>query len=328
MTRPASALAVDVGGTSAKIALIDARQRIFRSAVIPTGRDTAVAPFVKTLSATLNDLKKGLPEKQRIAGIGVGVPGPVDHEGVVQYLVNMPRWREVHLKDLLQRQFRLPVRVDNDVKAMAWGEYRWGAGRGAASLFCMMLGTGVGGGWIIGGRLYRGWTFSAGEIGHTPLALEGPPCPCGGRACLERSVGNREIVLRAARYLRRRKSGPLWKMVGGNVKHLTPRILTEAARRKDAVALRVWNEVGQHVGLALTAVVNVFNPERIVIGGGVAQAGPFLFRPIRRMVRARAMRGPANVQIVPARWGAQAGLIGAAAMVLSPESSKEVGGDR
>ena len=310
------AIAVDIGGTSAKLALVQPGGRRLAGAVVPTGRGTTVRVLVEALGLGVRALQaEARTRGGRVVGVGVGVPGLVDTErGVVRYLVNLPGWRQVPLRRLLARRTGLPITVDNDVNAMTWGEYRWGAGRGTRSLVCVMLGTGVGGGLIVNGRLYRGWTMSAGEIGHVPLGWDGPACLCGGRGCLERYVGNREVVALA----RRKLAGGRRSLLRRDLRHLTPPLIDQAAYRGDAVAREVWRDVGRHLGLALAMVANLLNPERIVIGGGIANAGPLLFPTIRATVRARAMRGPSGVPIVPARFGAEAGLVGAAALVLQP----------
>src|SRR3989338_1438109 len=310
------AIAVDIGGTSAKLALVQPGGRRLAGAVVPTGRGTTVRVLVEALGLGVRALQaEARTRGGRVVGVGVGVPGLVDTErGVVRYLVNLPGWRQVPLRRLLARRTGLPITVDNDVNAMTWGEYRWGAGRGTRSLVCVMLGTGVGGGLIVNGRLYRGWTMSAGEIGHVPLGWDGPACPCGGRGCLERYVGNREVVALA----RRKLAGGRRSRLRRDLRHLTPPLIDQAAYRGDAVAREVWRDVCRHLGLALAMVANLLNPERIVIGGGIANAGPLLFPTIRATVRTRAMRGPAGVPIVPARFGAEAGLVGAAALVLQP----------
>ncbi len=321
MPRTPLAIAIDIGGTSAKLALVTSRGRLLFSRQIPTGRRMGVRqlmaqmiPIVQTLHRQARQMGGDL------RGIGVGVPGLVDVEqGTVRYLVNLPGWRQVPLRQMITRATRLPTIVDNDVKMMTWGEYRWGAGRGVQSLMCVMLGTGVGGGLVIHGRLYRGWTMSAGEIGHMPMGETGPRCPCGGRACLERYIGNRAVVALARQRARAARRSLLWSLTDGDLRRLTPPLIDRAAYRGDAAARAVWHEVGERLGVALTTVANVLNPERIVIGGGLAKAGPLLFPTVRSTVRARAMRGPHAVQIVPARWGEQAGVIGAAAMVLVPE---------
>ncbi len=318
MPRSPLAIAVDVGGTSAKLALVAPGGRILASDTMPTGRRATAGALVTVLAAGVRRFQaEAWRGGGRVVGLGIGVPGVVDAErGIVRYAVNLPGWRRVPLQRLLQQRTGVPTIVDNDVTAMTWGEYQWGAGRGARSLVCVMLGTGVGGGLIVDGRPYRGWTTSAGEIGHVPLGENGPACPCGGRGCLERYVGNRAIVALA----RRKLAGGRRSILRGDLRHLTPPLIDQAAYRGDAVACEVWRDIGRHVGLALTIVVNLVNPERIVIGGGIAKAGPLLFPTIRATVRARAMRGPAAVPIVPARFGAEAGIIGAAALVLAPPS--------
>ena len=319
MPRMPLAIAVDVGGTSAKLALVTARARALASTMIPTGRQTRPRAFLHNLVAALGPLRAAAQDHGgRVVGMGIGVPGVVDpSRGVVRYLVNMPRWRQVPLQRWAERATGLPTIVDNDVKVMAWGEGLWGAGRGARSVFCMMLGTGVGGGILLDGRVHHGWSMSAGEIGHIPLAANGPACPCGGRGCLEQYVGTRAILALARRMLATGRPSLLRRLVGGDLRRITPSLIDQAAHRGDAVARAVWREVGERIGLALTTVANLLNPERIVIGGGIAKAGPLLLPTIRATVRARAMRGPAAVRIVPARWGAEAGVIGAAALVLN-----------
>lgn len=310
------AIAIDVGGTTAKLALVSGGGRLLSIQVIPTGRMARPRALVGTLAEGVAGLRDAARRRRgSIIGIAVGVPGLVDGpRGMVRYLVNMPRWRQVPLRRLLTQRTGLPTVVENDVTAMTWGEFQWGAGRGARSLACLMLGTGVGGGLVADGRLYRGWTMSAGEIGHVPLGWDGPRCPCGGRACLERYVGSEAIVALARRKLAGRRRSLLQR----ERRRLTPERISQAARAGDAVAREIWREVGRHLGLALTMIANVFNPERIVIGGGVAQAGAYLLPTVRAIVRARAMRGPAGVPIIPARFGADAGLVGAAALLFAP----------
>ena len=327
MPRAPLAIAIDVGGTSAKLALIGGQGRMFRMISLPTGRHVGIRPLVEALARHVKVLRlDAMAAPGRLIGLGVGVPGLVDaRRGVVRYLVNIRGWRDVPLRRLLERATKLPVVVDNDVNVMTWGEFRWGAGRGCQSLVCVMLGTGVGGGIVLNGHLHRGWTFSAGEIGHTPLTWDGPACPCGGRGCLERYIGNREIVALARRRLAGGRASLLRRLTGGDLRRISPPLITQAALAGDGVSREVWQQVGRHLGLTLTTVVNFLNPERIVIGGGIAKAGPLLFPTIRATVRGRAMRGPSATKIVPARFGAQAGLVGAAAMVLAPETS---GGSR
>jgi len=198
----------------------------------------------------------------------------------------------------------LRVFMDNDVNLMTLAEARIGAAKGAKNAFCLTLGTGVGGGIIYEGRLHRGISFSAGEIGHIPLGIKGPKCNCGGSACLESYVGNR-FILKLAK-----------KKLGRRARNLTLEKLSKLAKRGNTIALDIFYDYAQKLGLALTAVINLLNPEVIAIGGGVSKAGGFLFAKIREVVKDRAMPIPAKVaKIKKAKLGNNAGILGAAILV-------------
>jgi glucokinase len=233
-----------------------------------------------------------------LAGIGVGLPGAVDVEkGVVHYLTNIPGWRNVLLRSLLHRHFRLPVFLDNDANVMALAESSCGAARGYSHAVCLTLGTGVGAGLILNKRLFRGARFAAGEVGHIPIERTGMRCNCGGHGCLETFVGNAFILHEARR------------IFGAGI---TLERLSTMASGGNGPAQRLWKSVGASVGMALVGVVNLLNPEVIVIGGGVANAGGVLFSAIRTTIRTRAMNIPAQTVVIKrALLGADAGLIGA-----------------
>ena len=325
MAAQRAALVVDLGGTTAKVALVSQTRRIVQSDVIPTGRHSRPQTLIPKLAKALQALKQGARRRGfSVKGIAIGVPGLVDAKrGMVHYLVNMAGWREVPLRRLIERSLKLPVLVDNDVNLMAWGEYRWGVGRGTQSLLCLMLGTGVGGGIIIDGRLLRGRKFSSGEIGHIPVVENGLRCTCGGRGCLERYVGNQALIQAARARLRKYPTGQLKRLLRANQGKMTPVVIEDAARAGDRWARQLWRQAGERIGFALVSAVNLIHPDRVVIGGGISKAGNLLFPSIRATVRSRAMKGksgPAHVAIVQTQWGQEAGLMGAAAAVLSPES--------
>ena len=248
----------------------------------------------------------------------MGVPGLVDSiHGLVHNLTNIRGWRKVALKEYLEKNTKLTAYIDNDVNLMALGELMCGAGQGGVkNLVCLTLGTGVGGGIIIEGKIYRGSTLSAGELGHIPVNADGPRCHCGGYGCLERYVGNAYIVEKAIKAIESGRRSLIKKLSEGNLEAITPRTIFQAARRGDKLAKEIWEETGRYIGVALSGVINLLNPEMIVVGGGVAQAGKLLFEPIRRTVKERAMSLPAGkVKIVPAKLGEDAGLIGAGMLV-------------
>lgn len=254
--------------------------------------------------------------KGRLRGVGVGIPGLVRYpEGIVDSCVNLPGWNRVPLQSRLRRRLGVPVCVDNDVHAVTLAEWRYGAGQGSRNLLCLTLGTGVGGGLVLNGRLYRSRLGCAAEIGHLPIGEEGPRCSCGGRACLERYVGNQDILREVRRRLRGGKKSVLRDLVGGRLSEITPELIDQACARGDRFARQTWERAGERIGLALVGAIHLVCPDRIVIGGGLAKAGRWILDPIRRTVRARAMRGMPSIPIVPARLGSAAGVIGAALLV-------------
>jgi Transcriptional regulator/sugar kinase len=310
---------VDIGGTNIKLALVDKKARLIGKRSFSTTSFKGKKALIDGLVDQVKDLisSQGLKKKD-IIGVGIGAPGAVDiRTGTVHYLTNIPDWREVPLGSILKKRLGLPVFVDNDVNVMALGEARFGSGIGAVNMLCITLGTGVGGGLILDGKLYRGSSYAAGEFGHVPVNIDGPRCKCGSWACVEAYAGNSYIVKDVAAKIRKGAKTLIIKLVGKDLSKITPEIISEAAGKGDKFAKKVWIDVGEKIGVGLAGVVNLLNVEKIVIGGGVAQAGKLLFDSIKKTVNARAMKLPAKtVKIVKAKLGYDAGLIGAATLVL------------
>lgn len=304
---------IDIGGTFIKYGLLR-HGKILTSYQVATPERSTPAVLQKLLIQQVHRLAHHTSAK--IQGVGIGIPGLVEYPaGVVRSCVNLKGWVSVPLRGLLERQLHLPVRVDNDVNAMTLAEWTYGAGRGVSNLVCLTLGTGVGGGLVLDGKMYRGAIGAAGEVGHIPLAEDGPRCPCGGRGCLEQYVGNRQIIRWVRQQLRRRIKSRIPKLVEGRLDRLEPQIIDQACRLNDRLGIEAWRRTGFFLGLALAGVVNLLNPDRIVIGGGVAKAGRWIFEPLRATLRTRAMRGVGHVPVVPARLGGSAGLIGASLLL-------------
>lgn len=312
-------LGIDIGGTNIKIALVDKKGRIKAKKIFPTADFKGRRALIERIAG---ETKKLLAEygivKKDIIGAGVGAPGAVDiRSGTVHYLTNIPDWREVPLGNILKKELGLLTFVDNDVNVMALGELFFGSGIGAKNMLCVTLGTGVGGGLILEGRLYRGSSYAAGEFGHVPINIVGPRCNCGSWACVEAYVGNDYIVRDVIARIKKGEKTLIKKLVNGKLSKITPEIISRAARSGDRFAREIWRDVGNKVGTALAGVVNLLNVEKIVIGGGVAEAGRILFDSIKKTITARAMKLPAKtVKIVKAKLRRDAGLIGAAALVL------------
>ncbi|MDD5449099.1 MAG: ROK family protein [Candidatus Omnitrophica bacterium] len=311
-------IAADLGGTNIKIALVKDENRIVKKSNLSTRAYKGKTSLISALSnACLEIMKEAGLRKQDILGIGIGAPGLIDSKrGIIHQLVNIKGFKEVPLKDLVEKTTGMSVFIDNDVNVMTLGELHHGAGRGAKNMVCITLGTGVGGGIVIDGRLYRGSTLSAGEIGHMPLNEKGPNCNCGGFGCMEKYVGNKYIVEVAIRKIKEGKKTAVTGLVNGDLKKITPEIISMAEKKGDRLAASVWEEIGGHLGVTVAGVINLLNPERIIVGGGIADAGKILFEAIRKTVKQRAMRLPADcAKIVKAKLGQDAGLIGAAVLV-------------
>lgn len=311
------AIGIDLGGTNVKMGLVKKGSRILKRKVLNTGDYPSRRALIKAMIDTSGDfLRSSKLKANQVAGIGVGVPGPVNfEEGIIYTLTNIKGWNNVELEKIFEEKLKIKTYLDNDVNVIAVGEHIYGAGTGVDNLICITLGTGVGGALIINGKIYRGANFVAGEIGHVPINIKGPVCACGAVACLERYVGNRYIVERAKRAARRKKKSLLSKLVKGDMSKITPELITKAARKNDSLARSIWQEAGLYIGTALSGVVNLLNPEMIIIGGGISKAGNVLLEPIRQTVKKRSMASSLKgLKIVSARLGEDAGLIGAATL--------------
>ena len=293
---------VDLGGTNTKVGLIY-RNTVLKKEVLSTGDFFSPASLISALTDSITRILNVCSiRKAMLAGIGVGLPGPVDFlKGIVHYFPNIEGWHEVPLRRIMQKKTGLPVWVDNDANLMCLAESRAGAAKGKKNVVGVTLGTGVGGGILINGSLYRGCAFAAGEIGHMPINESGPLCNCGGRACLERYIGNKRILEKAKECFKR---------------DISLERLSLLAREGNLKARMIWREVAAHLGVALAQIANLLNPEIIVIGGGVAESGAFLFDNIRKVVRERSMSVQSgSLKIVKAKLGNDAGIVGAALLV-------------
>lgn len=306
-------IGIDLGGTNIKSALLDAATlRILGQASRPTQAGEGVARVVENIAQAVEEhLLAAGRIGGRVIGAGVGSAGLVDR-GMVRNSPNLPGWQGVvPLQRLLEKRLvkhRLSIAVENDVNAFLLAEQRLGAARGLDNVIGLTLGTGVGGGIIVDGKLYRGTTGGAGELGHMVIKHDGPKCNCGNQGCLEALVGSRAIV--------NRYNDLRFRAHQRMAKNITVAEIAMNARKRDALATQALAETGRLLGIGLANLVNVFNPQAIVVGGGVAQAGRLILSPAIAEMRARAM--PYNVRgvkVVTAKLGEMAGAIGASLCV-------------
>lgn len=301
-------ISIDLGATNLKLAVLNCKYKIIDKKILSTQELGNFKELTKAIVASVKKLIKCHRfNKKDILGLGLGVPGPVDiKKGIVHFLPNIPGCKDIRLSQILRQNLGLPVYIDNDANLFTLAEFFLGAGKGYKNIIGITLGTGVGGGLILEGRLYRGSKSAAGEVGHIPIAIPGIRCNCGGRGCLEAYIGNQKILSRARRVFKKPISlSRLAKLAGvGNQK-----------------AIRIWQTVGYLLGFALTGVVNLLNPDVIIIGGGVAKAGKVLFDNIKKTIHDNAMPVQAKyVRVKRSKFGENAGLIGAAILVRENES--------
>lgn len=312
----AKRIGIDVGGTNVKIALVDDGKIIYSNNV-PTYAQMGYEYTVNNIKQAIKDLMKETETTAAdIKGIGFDFPGQVDYKtGVVKLAPNIPGWVNVPIAQMIEEAFHIPTRIDNDVRCAALGEMNFGAGKGCQNFVCITVGTGIGSGLVVNGQLVRGAANAAGEIGHIKLQMkDGPICGCGDTGCLEAFASGPSIVAMAQDYLKSGKSTKFREMAGDG--EITPYIVAKAAEAGDPVAKRIFTIIGEYVGMGLVSVINLLNPEKVIIGGGVAEAGDLLLEPIRKTVMERAMVvARESVEIVPAELGNSAGVIGASMLV-------------
>lgn len=315
----AKRIGIDVGGTNVKIALVDDNGKIIYSNSVPTYAKMGYEYTVNNIKQAIKDLMKETnTTPSDIEGIGFDFPGQVDCKtGVVKLAPNIPGWVNVPIAQMIEDEFHIPTRIDNDVRCAALGELKFGAGRGCENFICITVGTGIGSGIVINGKVVRGATNAAGELGHIKLQMNGGPiCGCGDTGCLEAFASGPAIVAMAQEYIKGGKSTKFREMAAVEGGEITPYMVAKAAEEGDPVAKRIFEIVGEYIGIGLTSVINLLNPERVIIGGGVAESGELLLGPIRKTIKARAMVVAGNaVEIVPAQLGNSAGVIGASMLI-------------
>lgn len=317
-TRRGWIVGVDIGGTNLSAGLVsveDGEVRGFRTR--PTnahgGADTVVRRVLELVEEATAEV---LGEDRRgLLGVGVGSPGPLNRAtGVVLETPNLG-WRDFPLRDRIAEAVGLPATLDNDANCATYGEWWKGAGRGVDTLVGLTLGTGIGGGIVLSGELYHGASDVAGEIGHMTINYGGRRCACGNYGCLEAYASGPNIAARAVEGIRAGASSALVEMVDGDLDRVSARTVYEAALAKDRYARDILAETARMLGVGIASLVNVLNPEVVVVAGGVTRAGEHLFEPLREEVRRRSFRAASDVcRIVPAELPDTSGVVGAAAV--------------
>jgi glucokinase len=308
----------DLGGTNIKAGLVDIELgKVLISDSIPTFSRQGPESVLKRISELVLDLvtRKDLKIEQ-IKGLGLSVPGMIDLEtNTALFLPNLiGGWRNVPVGERMKNYLGLDVSMLNDVQAITYGEWVYGAGKGFSSMACVAVGTGVGGGLIVNNELVLGLGGSAGEVGHQTVEMDGPLCGCGNHGCVEVYASGPAIAASAARGVRQGWQTKIVDLIDNDLNRLTPEIVAKAAEMGDAFALEVWKTAGKYLGIGIANILTTLAVERVVIGGGVAKAGDLLLNPIRETIKNRVYMMPVGkVDVVRAELGSNAGILGMAA---------------
>jgi glucokinase len=304
-------IGVDLGGTKMLLGVLDSDSEVlWESREGSTGQTED-----ELVDLLVREAGEALQHCAGVAGIGLGIPATIDHErGVAVSAVNLPL-ENLPIRDLVSERMDLPVFVDNDANVAALAEHLYGAARGARNAVMLTIGTGIGGGLILGGEVYRGSTGAGAELGHTVIEVDGPRCQgnCPGRGCVETLASGTAIGREGRAAAEQEPDSALGRMLAAG-EEIDGKAVTEAALGGDNAARGVFNLVGSRLGVALTSFANIFEPEVFVIGGGAIAAGDLLLAPARRTLEQRALPPMKRIPVVAAELGPDAGMIGAAAM--------------
>jgi glucokinase len=314
-------LGIDIGGTNLVVGSVaEDGSSMVASASEPTHSEAGATDVVDRLvglaERAIATTRREAPGAE-ILGVGVGAPGPLDTKRGIVLLTPNLGWVNMPLRQLIHDRLGLPAALDNDANCAVLGEWWVGAARGARHAIGITIGTGIGGGLIIDGQLYHGASDVAGEIGHTTIDTEGRRCKCGNYGCLEAYASGPNIALRAVEELEAGAESRLRTLVGGDLSQITAQTVYQAAADGDELALEVVNDTAKFLGVGIGNLLNVFNPEVVVVCGGVTLAGDHLFEPLRREVARRAFKPAVTAcRIVPGELAGTAGVYGAAKVFL------------
>jgi len=306
----AETIGVDLGGTKMLVGVLAATEPLWESREASTGQSEE--ELVELLVREVLAAREAHP---KVTAVGLGIPATVDHDrGVAMSAVNLPL-SDLPIRDLVEERVELPVVVDNDANVAAFAEYLHGAAKGMPNVVMLTIGTGIGGGLILGGELYRGATGAGAELGHTVIQADGPPCQgnCPNHGCVEALASGTALGREGLAAAESHPDSELGRRLAAG-EEIDGRVVTEAALGGDETAISVFDLIGSRLGVACSSFANIFEPNAIVVGGGVIAAGDLLLDPCRREVRERALRPMKETPILAATLGNDAGMIGAAAL--------------
>jgi len=318
MAKKTCTIGIDLGGTNIVFGLVSPQGELVHYFSRPTeghkGPDKVMENILDGIAEILS-----YSDEIEVNGIGLGSPGSIDTERglVVQCAPNIPDWTGRQIREPIVERFGLPTFVDNDAKMAVIGEATFGAGAGKKHIFVVTLGTGIGGGVVLNGKIHRGAYYCAGEIGHATVQINGRLCVCGTEGCLEAYASGRALVEQVRERLEAGEKSLINEWAGDQPEKITAKMVLDAAKAGDRLALDIVNLAAHYLGMGLSHFAMVFDPEMIIVGGGVALAGSILFDPtIAAYERYLYYKEIRVAPIVPAKLGFEAGMVGAAAMAM------------
>lgn len=304
---------VDLGGTNTKIGILDIEGNIFKSSIIKTFSDRGVEDTLNRIWETIRNLVQELDiDIKNLSGIGIGIPGPVKDQSIVKFFANFPWEKNINIKELMEKISGVETKLDNDVNIIAMGEAKYGAAKGSSSSVTIALGTGIGGGIYINGSLISGFSGAGGEIGHIKLEKDGKLCGCGQRGCFEAYASATGMIREAVSRLAVNKNNLLYELIDRKIDKLEAKDIFDAAKQGDSFSLDIIDYETEYLAMGIGNILNVLNPEVIVIGGGVALAGDILFNPLKENLKKYVLPvALEDLKIVPGVLGNEAGIKGA-----------------
>jgi glucokinase len=317
-----NAIGLDLGGTNLKGGIVSEEGEVYQFTITPSGVPEGPEKILENL-VTLSRifLKKAGEMGISMSGIGVATPGIIDPTfgGITGGADNLPGWRGTPFMKTLYQEFKLPIHAHNDVTAITLGELRYGAGKGKKNVVLAAFGTGIGGGIVIDGKLYGGHTGYGGEIGHMAIRADGYRCSCGIRGCWEEYASIRGILRTARGHISKDnlKESTIYIKINNKIENLTPKVLFDSAREGDRLALQIVDEVGNNTAIGIGNLINIFNPELVIVGGGIALAGEIFVESIKKHIHLWTLKDSRDAaEIVLAKLGEKAGVVGASALVF------------
>ena len=311
------AIGVDLGATNLRVGVVGSDGKIEAQAAVPIGSDKSAGRIAALIGEHVWVMQEqvSLP----VAGCGCGIPGIVDQErGIVYSSPNFPQWKDVEILKLLKKDIQIPVIIDNDANMFALAELLYGAGKGRKNLILLTLGSGIGGGIVIDGKIFHGDRGFAGEVGHIVVEPDGVPCGCGSMGCLEQYAASRAFVHLVKRLPKKEKDS-IQGRVGQDPERLTALFVADIANEGDPAAKELWRFFGRYLGIGIASLINTLGITTIIIGGGIARSWDLFIDATRAEIVSRTYKKNAeNLKLLKTSLGEFTGIVGAASAALSP----------